>query len=132
MKGLSTKISKTLVPGSTLVCADNSGANVLSIINKIGGKGIKGRLSHAGIGDMVSVSVKVGNLAHMKKIERAMIIRQKQAIRRANGLRVKFEDNAAILINDANLPIATEIKGPVAREVIERNIKIATIASKVV
>ncbi len=132
MKGLSTKISKCLVPGTTLTCADNSGAKVLLIINKIGGNGSKGRLSHAGIGDLVSVSVRVGNLQHMKKIEKAIIIRQKQPIRRPNGMRVIFEDNAAILINDANLPIATEIKGPVAREVIERNIKIATIASRVI
>ena len=56
---------------------------------------------------------------------RAVIIRQKQPIRRSNGMRVKFEDNAAILINEANLPIGTDVKGPMAREVVERYMKIA-------
>jgi large subunit ribosomal protein L14 len=47
-------------------------------------------------------------------------------------MRIRFEDNAAILINDTNLPIATEVKGAMAREVVERYIKLAGIASRVV
>jgi LSU ribosomal protein L14P len=49
-----------------------------------------------------------------------------------NGLRVKFEDNAVILLSDTNLPIGTEVKGAMAREVIERNLKLAGIASRVI
>lgn len=132
MKGLSTKVSKSLIPSTVMTCADNSGAYTIMIINKIGKAGVKGRLARSGIGDIVICSVKSGNPQYVKKVVRAVIVRQKQPIRRANGLRVKFEDNAAILISDANLPIATEVKGPIAREVVERFIKIAEVASMVV
>lgn len=132
MKGLGTNVSKTLIPSSVITCADNSGAKSIMIINKEGKAGRKGRLSRAGIGDVVVCSVKIGSPQYVKKTVRAVIIRQKQPIRRTNGMRVKFEDNAGILINDLNLPIGTEVKGPVAREVIERFIKVANIASKVV
>ncbi|MCL5433764.1 MAG: uL14 family ribosomal protein [Candidatus Marsarchaeota archaeon] len=133
MKGLSTYISKTLVPGSVLTCADNSGAKTLMIINKLGGKaGRHRRMAASGIGDVVIASVKSGSQAYIKKKVRAVIIRQKSPIRRANGMHVKFEDNAAILINDVNLAIGTEVKGAMAREVVDRYIKLAGIASRVV
>ncbi len=132
MKGLSTRISKGLVPGSVLTCADNSGAKTLMIINKIGKAGHRKRLAGCGIGDLVMASVKSGNPAYIKKKVRAVIIRQKKDIRRASGLRVRFEDNAAMLVSDANLPIGTEVKGAMAREVVERYIKLAGIASRVV
>ena len=115
-----------------LVCADNSGAYTLRIINKIGKAGSKGRLSKSGIGDIVAVSVRTGNPQYVKKVQRAVIIRQRQPIRRADGTRVRFEDNAAVLINEMNLPIGRTIKGPVAREVITVFVKIANIASRVI
>ncbi len=132
MKALSTKISKTLIPSSRLVCADNSGAKVLSIINKFGKGQAYKRNPASGIGDVVMASVKVGTPQYVKKKVRAVIIRQTAPMRRANGMRVRFEDNAAILINDANLPIGTEVKGAMAREVVERNIKLAGIAQRVI
>lgn len=132
MRGVASKVPKTLIPSSVLVCADNSGAYTVMIINKIGKQGSKGRLSKSGIGDIVSASVKSGNPQYIKKVVRAVIIRQKQPIRRSDGMRVKFEDNAAILINDTNLPIGTAVKGPIAREVIARYAKIANVASRVV
>lgn len=132
MKGLSTKVSKSLIPSTRLTCADNSGAYEIMIINKLGKAGKKGRLAKSGIGDLVICSVKRGNPQYVKKIVRAVIVRQKQPIRRASGMRVKFEDNAAILMTDANLPVGTEVKGPIAREVVERFIKVAEVASMVV
>ncbi|MGC8571866.1 MAG: uL14 family ribosomal protein [Candidatus Micrarchaeia archaeon] len=133
MKGLSTYISKTLVPGSILTCADNSGAKTLMIINKLGGGNNKHRrMAASGIGDIVIASVKSGSQAYIKKKVRAVIIRQKAPIRRANGMRVRFEDNAAILINDINLAIGTEVKGAMAKEIVERYLKLAGIASRVV
>ncbi len=133
MKGLSTKISKTLVPSSVLTCADNSGAKSLMIINRIGkGGSRKGRYSHSGIGDVVIASVKTGNPQYVKKKVRVIIIRQKSPIRRASGMRVRFEDNAGILVTDSNLAVGTEVKGAMAREVVERYIKLAGIASRVV
>lgn len=132
-KGLSTTISKVLVPGSVLTCADNSGARTLMIINRIGkGGGRKGRYSKSGLCDVVIASVKSGTPAYVKKIVRVMIIRQKSPIRRANGMRVKFEDNAGILVTDSNLAVGTEVKGAMAREVVERYVKLAGIASRVV
>ncbi len=132
MKGVATKIPKTLIPSTVLECADNSGAYKLMIINKIGKSGSKGRYSKSGVGDLVSASVKSGNPQYVKKVVRAVIIRQKQPMRRADGMRIKFEDNAAILVNDTNLPIGTAVKGPIAREVIARFAKIANVASRVV
>ncbi len=132
MKGLSTHISKAVTIGSVLTCADNSGAKTLMMIGRIGKSGKRGKLVTAGIGNIIMASVKTGDQKNVKKIVRAIIIRQKQPIRRANGKRVKFEDNAAILISDTNLPIGTEVKGAMAREVVERNIKLAGLASRVI
>jgi large subunit ribosomal protein L14 len=132
MKGLSTIISKGLGPSSVLVCADNSGAKTIMIINKIGKAGKRRKMAGCGVGDIVMASVKSGSPTYVKKKVRAVIIRQKSPMRRANGLHVRFEDNAAILITDANLAVGTEVKGAMAREVVERYIKLAGIASRVV
>ncbi len=132
MKGLSTKIQKGLMPGSIITCADNSGAKTLMIINKIGKAGKRRRMAECGVGDIIMASVKSGNPAYIKKKVRAVIIRQKTPIRRASGIRIRFEDNAAILITDANLAVGTEVKGAMAREIVERYIKLAGIASRVV
>lgn len=132
MKGISTTIGKGLVPGSVLTCADNSGAKRLMIINKIGKATRYRRLARCGVGDIAMASVKSGSPAYIKKKVRIVIIRQKTPMRRSNGMRVRFEDNAAILITDANLAVGTEVKGAMAREVVERYIKLAGIASRVV
>ncbi|MGH2638393.1 MAG: uL14 family ribosomal protein, partial [Rhabdochlamydiaceae bacterium] len=131
MKGLSTRIPKTLIPSSVLTCADNSGAKTLMIINRVGKGGQrKGRNSKAGIGDVVTCSVKSGTPQYVKKKVRVVIIRQRSPMRRANGMRVRFEDNAGILITEANLAVGTEVKGAMAREIVERYVKLAGIASR--
>ncbi|MGC8496178.1 MAG: uL14 family ribosomal protein [Candidatus Micrarchaeia archaeon] len=133
MKDIGTSISRTLVPGTVLTCADNTGAKTLMIINRLGkGGNRKGRYSKSGIGDIVMASVKSGTPQYIKKKVRVVIIRQKQPIRRPNGMRVKFEDNAGILITETDLPVGTEVKGAMAREVVQRYIKLAGIASRVV
>ncbi|MGC8623200.1 MAG: uL14 family ribosomal protein [Candidatus Micrarchaeia archaeon] len=132
MKGLSSKISKTLLPGSIITCADNSGAAELMIIHIVGRGGRHGKMATAGVGDVVSASVKKGSPSYIKKVVKAVIIRQKDEIRRASGIRVRFEDNAGVIVGDDFLPVGTEIKGPIAREVIERYVKVAGIASRIV
>ena len=132
MKGLSTKISKTLVPMSVLTCADNSGAAEFRIINKLGKGHAHGRLAAAGLCDIVIASVIKGTPTYLKKPVRVVIIRQRAPIRRHNGMRVLFEDNAGIMIGEDNLPIGTEVKGAMAREVVERYVKVAAIASRIV
>jgi large subunit ribosomal protein L14 len=104
---------------------------MIHLIGK-GGMGRHGKQACAGVGDIVSASVIKGTPAYIKKPVRVVIIRQKASLRRANGMRVRFEDNAGIMINEDNLPIGTEVKGAIAREVVERFVKIAGIASRVV
>ncbi|MEW6328935.1 MAG: 50S ribosomal protein L14 [Candidatus Micrarchaeota archaeon] len=132
MKGLGTHITKTLSTGSRMLCDDNSGAKIVQIIGVKGWKGKRGEYPKVGIGDTVIVAVKVGKPEMVKKIEKAVIIRQKKEIHRPNGTRMQFEDNAVVLIDDQGLPKGTEIKGAIAREVAERFPKVAAIAAAVV
>lgn len=132
MRGLGTHITKGLQVGSRALCDDNSGAKIVQVIGVLGWKARRGRVPKIGIGDMVIVAVKKGVPAMKKKVERAVVIRQRQEIRRPNGMRLAFEDNAVILIDDQGLPKGTEIKGAIAREVAERYPKVAGIAAAVV
>ncbi|MEM0351184.1 MAG: uL14 family ribosomal protein [Archaeoglobaceae archaeon] len=91
---------------------------------------IKARIPRAlPTGDMVVVSVKKGVPEIRKQVHYAVVIRQRKEYRRPNGERIKFEDNAVVLVNEKGEPKGTEIRGPVAREAAERFPKIATIAS---
>ncbi|MBN2478188.1 uL14 family ribosomal protein [Candidatus Micrarchaeota archaeon] len=132
MKGIGARIVKTLTTSTRLACSDNSGAKELMIIGVIGGKGVRGRYPKAGIGDVVIASVKKGRPDMVKKKVRALIIRQKKGFKRPNGWTILFEDNAAVVVNDDNLPVGTEIKGVVAREVSERYPKVAAIAQGII
>ena len=131
MRGVGTSITRTIQTGSTLLCDDNSGAKVIRVIGVVGWKTRRKRQPKAGIGDLVIVSVKKGSPQIRKKIERAVIVRQRKEIRRPNGIRVFFEDNAAVLVDEEGLPKGTEIKGAIAREVAERFPKVAGIAASV-
>jgi large subunit ribosomal protein L14 len=113
-------ITKALPAKARLVCADNTGAKILEIITVKGFKGRKKRLAHGGIGDMVLASVKEGSPDIKKEIVPAIIIRQKKEIRRPDGTRVKFADNAAVVVTPDGELKGTEIRGPVAREASQR------------
>ncbi len=117
---------------SRCVCADNSGAKVVEIISVMGFKGNKRMNPKAGIASMVNVVVKKGKPEIRSKVERAVIVRVKKEYRRPNGLRVRFEDNAVVLVDEKGLPKASEIKGVIAKEVGERFPKIAGIASAII
>ncbi|MEM4235741.1 MAG: uL14 family ribosomal protein, partial [Candidatus Anstonellaceae archaeon] len=120
MKGLGSKITKALHIGSTLVCADNSGAKIVQIIGVKGAKAHHSMYPKAGVGDVVVVSVKKGESKVKGKVLRGLIVRQKKMYRRPNGMRICFEDNAAVIIDENGLPVGTEVKGVIAREVAER------------
>ncbi len=124
-------MSKPLIIGSQLVCDDNSGAKIVEIIGVLGIKARRRRLPVAGIGDVVIVAVKKGRPDMVKKKEKAVITRQRKEFRRGKE-RVRFEDNACVLIDDAKLPKGTEIKGAVARELAQRYPKVVPLASSVV
>ncbi len=132
MKGLTSNIVKTLTTGSMIPCSDNSGAKMIYVIGAMRYKGTRSRYPKVGIGDIVICSVKKGKPDMIKKVVKALIVRQKKEFRRANGSRLFFEDNACVLINDDLLPVGTEIKGVVAREIAERFPKVAAISAGVV
>lgn len=129
MKGLKAKVTNGIQIGSIIECADNTGAKKLGVIAVVGYRGRKKRLPSAGVGSIVVCSVKKGTQKWRKQVVRALIVRQSREYRRKEGIRVKFEDNAAILINDKVEPMGTRIKGPIAREVIERYLPIGKIAT---
>jgi large subunit ribosomal protein L14 len=80
----------------------------------------------------VTVSVTKGTPEMRRQVLPAVIIRQRKPIRRPDGTRVKFEDNAAVVVDDNDDPRGTELKGPIAREVAERFGSIASTATMIV
>jgi large subunit ribosomal protein L14 len=86
----------------------------------------------AGLGDHVTVSVTKGTPEMRRQVLNAVVVRQRKPIRRPDGTRVKFEDNAAVIVDDNDEPRGSEIKGPIAREVAERFGAIASTATMIV
>jgi len=130
MKPIGAKVTKTLPLKARLVCADNSGAKELELIAVKGYRGVKRRLPVAGVGDVIICSVKKGKEKLRKTVVYAVIVRQKKEYRRNDGTRVKFADNAAVLVNPKTIePQGTEIRTPIAKEVVERFTTIGKIAS---
>ena len=116
---------------SRLRVADNSGAKVISCIGVPGGSGKK----YAWLGDVIVASVKeAAPAAAVRKGEvvRAVIVRTSKAHRRPDGSHIKFDDNAAVLINEDQMPRGTRIFGPVARELRDRDfMRIVSLAPEV-
>ncbi|MBI4406579.1 uL14 family ribosomal protein [Candidatus Micrarchaeota archaeon] len=131
MQALPARVTKSLQIGSRLLCDDNSGAKIVEIIGVKGAKARLRRVPSAGIGDIVRISIKKGKTDMVGKKELATIVRQKKEFRRGK-LRIRFEDNACVLIDENGLPRATEIKGCVSREISERFPKVVAIATSVV
>ncbi|MBU0980684.1 MAG: 50S ribosomal protein L14 [Nanoarchaeota archaeon] len=133
MQAVKAKITRALPVESTVATCDNSGAKVLKIFSVKRMKTRKGRISAAGVGDLVMASVKRGKPEMRKQVVFAVIVRQKKEYRRPDGTRIKFEDNAAVVCKDEKgNPKGTMIKGPIAKEVCERWPAIAKIASIIV
>jgi large subunit ribosomal protein L14 len=132
-RGISAVVPvKMLNVGSRLFCTDNTGAKELQVVSVVSYKGTRRRTPKAGIGDCVIASVKRGAPELRKQLVQAVIVRQRKEYRRKDGLRVKFEDNAAVLVTPEGTPRGSEIKGPIAREAAEQWPKVAGIASMVV
>ena len=116
---------------SNLEVADNSGARRVQCIKVLGGSGRK----VASVGDVIVVSVKEAiPRGKVKKgdVHRAVIVRTSKEIRRADGTSIRFDRNAAVLLNNANEPIGTRIFGPVTRELRARKyMKIISLAPEV-
>ena len=114
-----------------LKVADNSGAKELLCIRILGGTGRK----YANIGDIIVCAVKdatPGGVVKKGQIVKAVIVRSSTGARRADGSYVKFDQNAAVIINQDKQPVGTRIFGPVARELREKGfMKIVSLAPEV-
>jgi large subunit ribosomal protein L14 len=104
----------------------------VQIISVFGYHGVRRRQPKLGLGDLATVSVQKGTPDMRRKLVRAVVIRQKKEMRRPNGMRVSFDDNAVVVVDEKNEPKGTEIKGPVAREVAERFPKLGSMATIIV
>jgi large subunit ribosomal protein L14 len=125
-------VTRVLPVGAQITCADNTGAKILEIVMVHKIKTRASRLPAAAVGDYVSVVVKKGPAELRKQVHGAVVIRQKYAVRRLNGVRVTFEDNAAVLVTPEGEIKGTDIKGPVAVEASEKWPRVASLASMVV
>jgi large subunit ribosomal protein L14 len=115
---------------SRLIVADNSGAKEVLCIRVLGGTGRR----YASVGDVIVVTVKnTVPASDVKKgtVTRAIIVRTKKEIRRADGSYIRFDDNACVLLNNNGEMRASRIFGPVARELRTTNMKIVSLAPEV-
>jgi large subunit ribosomal protein L14 len=116
---------------SSLEVADNSGAKRVECIKVLGGS----HRRYAGIGDIIKVTVKeAAPRGKVKKgtVYNAVIVRTRKGVRRADGSVIRFDENAAVLLNQAQQPIGTRIFGPVTRELRgEKFMKIISLAPEV-
>ena len=115
-----------------LKVADNSGAKEVLCFKVLGGS----KRRYASLGDIIVVSVKnaiPGGIVKKGETSRAVIVRSKKEVRRKDGSYVRFDDNAAVLLNSAGEPKGTRIFGPVARELRDRGyMKIVSMAPEVI
>ncbi len=129
MKAVSASVTRALNLGAKVTAADNSGARIVKIVGVKHGKSKKGRQQYAKVADWVKVSVRAGKPDMIGMVFDAVVIRQKKPYMRKTGERVCFEDNAVALLKDEKgNPKGTQIKGPVAREVLERWKEVSKIA----
>jgi large subunit ribosomal protein L14 len=116
---------------TVLEVADNSGAKVVQCIKVLGGS----RRRYARVGDIIVVALKeVEPHGALKKgeVKKAVVVRTRKEVRRVEGSYIKFDSNAAVLINDQKEPLGTRIFGPVARELrAKKYMKILSLAPEV-
>jgi len=116
---------------SRLVAADNSGAQIVQCIKVLGGS----KRRYARIGDKIKVAVKearAGGKVKKGQVKNAVVVRTTAGIRRNDGSKIRFDDNAVVILNEQEQPIGTRIFGPVTRELRDKNfMKIISLAPEV-
>ncbi len=116
---------------SSLTVADNSGAKEVLCIRVLGGSGRR----YAGIGDVIVCTVKratPGGVVKKGEVVKAVVVRTKKGLKRNDGVKLRFDENAAVIIKDDQSPVGTRIFGPVARELRDKNyMKIVSLAPEV-
>ncbi|MCD4708183.1 MAG: 50S ribosomal protein L14 [Candidatus Sabulitectum sp.] len=116
---------------SRLKVADNSGAREVLCIKVLGGT----RRRYARIGDVIVITVKEaipGGTVKKSEVRRAVVVRTRKELSRSDGTIVRFDDNAAVILDEAGQPVATRIFGPVGRELRQRFMKIVSLAPEVI
>ncbi|GFP34939.1 large subunit ribosomal protein L14 [Candidatus Hakubella thermalkaliphila] len=117
---------------SRLKVADNTGAKEIMCIRVLGGSGRR----YAAVGDVIVGTVKSaipGGVVKKGEVVRAVVVRTKKEYRRKDGSYIRFDDNAAVIINEQNNPRGTRIIGPVARELREKKyMKIVSLSPEVI
>ncbi len=116
---------------SRLKVADNTGAKEVLCIRVLGGS----HRRYASVGDLIVVTVKSaipGGMVKKGEVSRAVVVRTRKEVRRKDGSYIRFDENAAVLINENSEPVGTRVFGPVARELREKQfMKIISLAPEV-
>ncbi len=133
MKTIKSHITRAIPIGANINIVDNSGARIAQVISVKRYKTRTRKLATAAVADLVTCAVKAGKPDMRHKVVPVVIIRQKKEYQRPDGTRVKFEDNAGVILRDVRLgmPKGTLVKGPMAKEAAIRWSQIAKIASMV-
>ena len=133
MKAITGHKVRGLPVGAEIPTCDNSGAKIVKLISVKGHKTVRRRIASAGVGDLIKASVIDGSPEMLKQVVYAVIVRQRKEWRRPDGTRIKFEDNAVIILkDDKGTPKGTIFKGAVAKEAAERWPGISKVSSIVV
>ena len=133
MKAVIARLTRAIPFGAYLQTCDNSGAKVVRLFSVTGHNTVKGRIQAASVGDLILASVKRGRPDMRKQQVFGIIVRQRKEYRRPDGTRIKFEDNAVVIVKDEDgNPKGTLIKGPIAKEAAERWPAVARLASIIV
>ncbi len=133
MKAVKARVTRALLRGTFVPVCDNSGAKIIRIISVKHHKTVRRRVQEAGVGDIITASVVSGNVEMRKQVVYAIVVRQKREYRRLDGIRIKFEDNAAVVLKDEKgTPKGTLFKGPIAKEAAERWPSLAKVAGMIV
>ena len=133
MQPIKANVTRGLVVGCEVPTCDNSGAKTVKIFTVVGAKTVKNRFASGGVGSLVMASVKKGKPEMRKQVVFAIIVRQKKEYRRPDGMRIKFADNAVVVLkDDKGNPKGTIFKGAIAKEAAARWPAIAKVASIIV
>mmetsp|Transcript_3485 Transcript_3485/g.9545 ORF Transcript_3485/g.9545 Transcript_3485/m.9545 type:complete len:141 (+) Transcript_3485:88-510(+) len=130
--GSKFRTTLALPVAAVMNCADNTGAKNLYVISVYGIKSALNRLPSASVGDMFLASVKKGKPELRKKVMQAVVIRQKKAWRRKEGVFLNFEDSAGVIVNAKGEMKGSAITGPVAKECADLWPRIASAAGSIV
>ncbi len=125
-------ITRGIGMGAKVKIADNSGAKEGKLIGVMHLSTRLNRYPSATVGDVVTLSIRKGTPEMRRQKLTGIIVRQKQFIRRPDGSRIQFEDNAAVIVTPEGEPKGSEIRGPIAREATDLHPRLAGVASIII